>query len=418
TPVREDDGEWLRLEVVTRGRRIWLRAWKAVVGRAMLYLLDSNDPANFPADRGITSELYGGGPQLRLTQESAPGMGGWQLLRRLGLGPEVCHLNEGHAAFAVLERARDFMESTAQPFDVAFAVTRAGNVFTTHTPVAAGFDRFPPDLVARALDGYARKGLGISIERLLGFGRERPEDASEPFNMALLAMRGSTAVNGVSRLHGDVSREIFQPLFPRWPRHEVPIGYVTNGVHVPTWDSAEADDLWTRACGKRRWVDGQGTPLADGLRSVGDAELWALRNANRAALVTDVRERFSRQRAAAGAPAAETEAAAPGFRPPGPPPPLPPPLAHLHHPHPPLSHPPHPGAPRSQGPRAVAPDPGRPAPARRPRQGAPRRHGRTAHGEAVDRVHAPARCRALGRVPGRLRHAARRAARAGRRRVD
>jgi len=261
TPVREDDGEWLRLEVVTRGRRVWLRAWKAIVGRTMLYLLDSNDPANSPADRGITSELYGGGLQLRLIQEIALGIGGWHLLRRIGLRPEVCHLNEGHAAFAVLERARDFMESTGQPFDVALAVTRGGNVFTTHTPVAAGFDRFPPDLVARALDGYARKGLGISIEQLLGLGRERPQDTSEAFNMALLAIRGSTAVNGVSRLHGHVSREIFQSLFPRWPRQEVPIGYVTNGVHAPTWDSADADDLWTRACGKRRWVDGQGTPL-------------------------------------------------------------------------------------------------------------------------------------------------------------
>jgi starch phosphorylase len=315
TPVREDDGEWLRLEVATRGRRVWLRAWKAVVGRTMLYLLDSNDPANSPADRGITSELYGGGLQLRLIQEIALGIGGWHLLRRIGLRPEVCHLNEGHAAFAVLERARDFMESTGQPFDVALAVTRGGNVFTTHTPVAAGFDRFPPDLVTRALDGYARKGLGIPVERLLGLGRERPEDASEPFNMALLAMRGSAAVNGVSRLHGHVSREIFQPLFPRWPRQEVPIGYVTNGVHVPTWDSAAADDLWTRACGKRRWVDGQGTSLEDGLRCAGDAELWTLRNANRAALVADVRDRLSRQRAAAGATAAETEAAAQVFRP-------------------------------------------------------------------------------------------------------
>src|SRR5215470_2296091 len=209
TPVREDDGEWLRLEVATRGRRVWLRAWKAVVGRTMLYLLDSNDPANSPADRGITSQLYGGGAQLRLIQEIALGIGGWHLLRRLGLRPEVCHLNEGHAAFAVLERARDFMGSTGQPFDVALAVTRGGNVFTTHTPVAAGFDRFSPDLVTRALDGYARKGLGIPVERVLALGRERPDDASEAFNMALLAIRGSTAVNGVSRLHGQVSRTLF-----------------------------------------------------------------------------------------------------------------------------------------------------------------------------------------------------------------
>ena len=149
------------------------------MGRTTLYLLDSNDPANSPADRGITSELYGGGPPLRLIQEIALGIGGWHLLRRLGLQPEVCHLNEGHAAFAVLERARDFMEDTGQPFDVALAVTRGGNVFTTHTPVAAGFDRFAPDLVARALDGYARKGLGISVRAAPG-ARARASRTTPP----------------------------------------------------------------------------------------------------------------------------------------------------------------------------------------------------------------------------------------------
>jgi starch phosphorylase len=315
TPVREDDGEWLRLDVTTRGRRVWLRAWQARVGRTTLYLLDSNDPANTPADRGITSELYGGGPPLRLIQEIALGIGGWHLLRRLGLQPDVCHLNEGHAAFAVLERARDFMEATRQPFDVALAVTRGGNVFTTHTPVAAGFDRFAPDLVARALDGYARKGLGIPVEQLLALGRERPDDASEAFNMALLAIRGSTAVNGVSRLHGQVSRSLFQSLFPHWPRQEVPIGYVTNGVHAPTWDSAPADDVWTRACGKNRWVDAPEGAPAVSLQSVRDADLWGMRNANRAALVADVRDRLSRQRAATGATAAEVQEVAQVFRP-------------------------------------------------------------------------------------------------------
>jgi starch phosphorylase len=315
TPVREDDGEWLRLEVATRGRKVWLRAWQARVGRTTLYLLDSNDPANSPADRGITSELYGGGPALRLIQEIALGIGGWHLLRRLGLRPDVCHLNEGHAAFAVLERARGFIEDTGQPFDVALAATRGGNVFTTHTPVAAGFDRFAPELVTRALDGYARKGLGIPVERLLALGRERPGDAAEAFNMALLAIRGSTAVNGVSRLHGQVSRVIFQPLFPRWPQREIPIGHVTNGVHAPTWDSEAADELWTRACGKRRWVDPPEDTLAASLRAVPDADLWAMRNANRAALVADVRERVARQLAATGAAAAEMQASARVFDP-------------------------------------------------------------------------------------------------------
>ena len=247
TPLRQPNGEWLRLEIALPGYSVWLRAWQVQVGRVKLYLLDSNDAANFPAHRGITSELYGGGPELRLKQELLLGIGGWRLLRALGVQPEVCHLNEGHAAFAVLERARNFMEETGQPFEVALAVTRAGNLFTTHTAVAAGFDRFAPALIEQYLGGYAEKKLGIALHDLLALGRQNPTDSSEPFNMAYLAIRGSGAVNGVSRLHGKVSRRLFLPLFPRWPEDEIPIGHVTNGVHMPTWDSAPADDLWTKA---------------------------------------------------------------------------------------------------------------------------------------------------------------------------
>ena len=145
TPLRQANGEWLRLEIALPGYSVWLRAWQVQVGRVKLYLLDSNDAANFPAHRGITSELYGGGPELRLKQELLLGIGGWRLLcARSGFEPEVCHLNEGHAAFAVLERARDFMDETGQSFEVALAATRVGNLFTTHTAVAAGFDRFAP----------------------------------------------------------------------------------------------------------------------------------------------------------------------------------------------------------------------------------------------------------------------------------
>ena len=214
TPLRQPNGEWLRLEIALPGYSVWLRAWQVQVGRVKLYLLDSNDAANIPAHRGITSELYGGGPELRLKQELLLGIGGWRLLDALGIQPEVCHLNEGHAAFAVLERARSFMEATGQPFEVALAVTRAGNLFTTHTAVAAGFDRFAPALIEQYLGGYAEERLGISLHDLLALGRQDPDDASEPFNMAYLAIRGSGAVNGVSRLHGEVSRRIFEPLFP------------------------------------------------------------------------------------------------------------------------------------------------------------------------------------------------------------
>ena len=271
-PLRTANGEWLRLQLDLPGYPIWLRAWQVQVGRLKLYLLDSNDAANFPAYRGITSELYGGGPYLRLMQELILGIGGWRLLVALGIEPEVCHLNEGHAALAVLERARGFMQAAGQSFEVALAVTRAGNLFTTHTAVAAGFDRFDPALVERCLGGYVQRELGISLHDMLALGRRDPNNSAENFNMAYLAIRGSGAVNGVSRLHGKVSRRLFEPLFPRWPTLEVPVGHVTNGIHVPSWDSAAADDLWTGACGKFRWL-GTTDALERDIRRVSDASL-------------------------------------------------------------------------------------------------------------------------------------------------
>jgi starch phosphorylase len=300
TPLRYPNGEWLRLEVALPGYSVWLRAWQAQVGRVNLYLLDSNDAGNFPAHRGITSELYGGGAELRLKQEMVLGIGGWRLLRALGLQPEVCHLNEGHAALAMLERAYSFMQETAQPFEVALAVTRAGNLFTTHTAVAAGFDRFAPALIEEYLGAYAQKKLGITLDQLLALGREKPNDPSESFNMAYLAIRGSGAVNGVSRLHGEVSRHLFGPLFPDWPADEVPIGHVTNGVHMPTWDSAAADDLWTTTCGKDRWL-GTTETLEQDIRRVSDESLWNFRIAASKSLVEYTRARLSRQLAASGA---------------------------------------------------------------------------------------------------------------------
>ena len=299
-PLRQPNGEWLRLEIVLPGYSVWLRTWQVQVGKTKLYLLDTNDLANLPAHRGITSELYGGGPELRLKQELLLGIGGWRLLATLGLKPEVCHLNEGHAAFAVLERARSFMQENAQPFDVALAVTRAGNLFTTHTAVTAGFDRFAPALIEQYLGGYAEKKLGITLHDLLALGRQNPNDSSESFNMAYLAIRGSGAVNGVSRLHGKVSRNLFEPLFPHWPADEVPVGHVTNGVHMPSWDSAAADDLWTEACGKDRWL-GTTETLEQDIRRITDARLWQFRTAASQPLIDYARQRLARHYAAAGA---------------------------------------------------------------------------------------------------------------------
>jgi starch phosphorylase len=308
TPLRHPHGEWLRLEIALPGYSVWLRAWQVQVGRVKLYLLDSNDAANFPAHRGITSELYGGGPELRLKQELLLGIGGWRLLRELGIEPEVCHLNEGHAAFAVLERARNFMEEAEQPFEVALAATRAGNLFTTHTAVAAGFDRFAPALIEQYLRWYAEKRLGITLHDLLALGRQNPNDSSETFNMAYLAIRGSGAVNGVSRLHGKVSRHLFRSLFRHWPEDEIPVGHVTNGVHMPTWDSAPADDLWTAACGKGRWL-GTTETLEQDIRQVSDATLWKFRTAASKSLVEYARGRLSRQLAASGASAEAVDGA-------------------------------------------------------------------------------------------------------------
>lgn len=298
-PVRDAIGEWLRIPLHLPEATVWVRSWQANVGRTRLYLLDTNDPANLPTHRCITSQLYGGGPELRLQQEIVLGLAGWRLLYALGIRPEVCHLNEGHAAFAVLERALSYMEEHHQPFDVALMVTRAGNLFTTHTSVEVSLDRFPPRLIRQYLERYAEHNLRLGFDELLSLGRRNRLDNSEPFNMASLAIRGSGAVNGVSRLHSRVSKRLFQPLFPRWPEAEVPVGYVTNGVHVPSWDSVEADKLWSLKCGKERW---RGTlQTTDNLQSATDEELWELRTKARRGLIEYTRERLSRQRALQGA---------------------------------------------------------------------------------------------------------------------
>lgn len=296
-PLRTANGEWLRLKVELPGWALWIRTWEAFVGRTKLYLLDSNDIANFPAHRGITSELYGGDLELRLKQELILGIGGWRLLKAIGIHPQICHMNEGHAAFVVLERAFSFMQQTGQPFDVALTATRAGNLFTTHTAVAAGFDRFPPDLIVKYLGNYAQNNLSIGSDALLSLGQLHPGD---DFNMAFLAIRGSGYVNGVSKLHGEVSRHLFADLFPRWPLSEIPIGYVTNGVHTPSWDSPFSDALWTHACEKRPWSE-KTEELSAQIRGLPDTAIWQMRNASRARLVEQAHTRLSRQLAARGA---------------------------------------------------------------------------------------------------------------------
>jgi glycogen phosphorylase len=295
-PVISSEGGWLRVPLELPGRTLWLRVWRANVGRVDLYLLDANEPINSPVDRGITAKLYGGPPETRLLQELVLGIGGWRALHALGIAPSIAHLNEGHTAFVVLERARQLMDKQSLSFRDALWATRAGNVFTTHTSVAAGLDRFSPELIAKYFPerGPYLRQLSIGLPELMALGRIAAGNSAEPFNMAYLAVRGSAQVNGVSQLHGAVSRRLFSPLYPRRPEREVPIGHITNGVHVPTWDSRSADVLWTQAGGKARWSGTVGQ-LQEGVAKLTDYELWAMRNAERAELILYARARLAEQ---------------------------------------------------------------------------------------------------------------------------
>ena len=297
-PLLDEKGDWLLVKVELPGRMLTLKTWEVRIGRTRLFLLDSNDPRNTPQDRGITSKLYGGGEEMRLQQEIVLGIGGWRLLKELGIDCNVCHLNEGHAAFAAIERIKGFMEQTGCSFQVALNCIRAGNIFTTHTPVDAAFDRYPASMFAP----YARlycKQIGLDEKEFYGLGRKDPDDQGEPFNMAYLAMNCSLFINGVSKLHGKVSRHIFQPLFPRWPVREIPVGHVTNAVHVPSWESKFADMLWCGVCGHDRWL-GTLETIGDEIGSIPDEQLWELRAKGRLDLIEFVRKRLRWQAAASG----------------------------------------------------------------------------------------------------------------------
>lgn len=305
---RDAEGWPLMVAVPLPGRVVSLLVWRAQVGRVPLYLLDANLPTNSPADRGITAQLYGGDQEMRLQQEIVLGIGGWRALAALGVRPQVCHLNEGHAACVVLERARQLQEEAGVSFQEALTATAAGNVFTTHTPVPAGFDRFPPDLFARYFSAYAEEA-GVSLDELLSLGRCDPYNPAEPFNMVLLALRHANSCNGVSRLHAATSRRLFRSAFPRLPDLEIPIDAVTNGVHVGSWLSeamgrllkthvhASADEFPDQA----DWA---------GVHAIPDALIWEALGRGRERLVTFARERLRRQLGQRGIPGEEARARA------------------------------------------------------------------------------------------------------------
>lgn len=294
TPLLDSDGSWMDVATSFLCREVLFRVWVAQVGRVKLYLLDSNHPCNQPRDRGITSQLYGGGTELRLVQEIALGIGGWRLLEQLGIEVDICHLNEGHAAFATLERVRAYCTKHRVDFWQALWATRSGNLFTTHTPVTAGFDRYPSDLLRRYA-GETAPEMGVSLEDILALGRVNPKNEQEEFNMAYLAMRTCAYSNGVSELHGKVSQRIFQPLFPRWPEREVPVGHVTNGVHIPSWVSGASNTLWQQLYGDRLWQQAETGITPEHWNSVDDERLWQLSSSGRARLVDYARLRYQRQ---------------------------------------------------------------------------------------------------------------------------
>jgi starch phosphorylase len=292
-PAVDADDAWVKIVLQLPGRPLYLRVWQANVGRVHLYLLDSNDALNSPDDRGITAKLYPSNPELRFLQQIVLGIGGWTTLSRMGVDAEICHLNEAHTALALVERARRFMKKAGVSFREAWWATRAGNIFTTHTAVAAAFDAFPSQLIAKYSLNYLNE-FGIPLRELLALGRSSPTDDDEPFKPAYLALRGCARTNAVSALHGKVSRKLFAPLFPRWPVDEVPITHITNGVHMPSWDSERADEIWTRACGKRRWHGGV-TQLREAIAGVSDEALWNLAAETRGRLVRYARERLAAQ---------------------------------------------------------------------------------------------------------------------------
>jgi starch phosphorylase len=287
-PVLDPAGARLIIHVQYPHGAVHAQLWKVQVGRVPLLLLDSNLQENDPADRAITGSLYGGDQEFRVRQEIMLGIGGIHALEAVGLPPTVCHMNEGHSAFLALERIGRVMRERGVRFQVASEANSAGNIFTTHTPVAAGNDAFDPRLVSRYLEPY-RAALGVSEGDLLALGRVDPRDGAAPFSMPVLAIRAADHCNAVSELHGEVSRRMWQGMWPGLPTHEIPIKSITNGVHTASWVAAEVGALYTRYLGPR-WAEHTDDPeLWERASEIPDTELWQVHEHRRHRLVQHAR---------------------------------------------------------------------------------------------------------------------------------
>jgi glycogen phosphorylase len=287
-------GEATTVKIETRSGTIRVKIWRIKVGRCDLFLLDSNVEGNAPEDRELTSRLYGGDGRTRIRQELLLGVGGFRALRALGVTPGVLHLNEGHSGFAILEAIRHRM--TDEGLDFERAATRVARevVFTTHTPVPAGHDRFSADLIEEHL-GPLREALGLSSQRLMELGRENPDDRAEDFCMTVLGLKFARRANAVSSLHGEVSRTMWKGLYPGKQEDEVPIGHITNGVHVPSWLAPQMVRLYDRHLGSGWQIRGGESSLWDAVEKIDDAELWETHLSLKSRLLEFVRLRVVEQ---------------------------------------------------------------------------------------------------------------------------
>jgi starch phosphorylase len=294
-PALDAAGQQIRLALVFPGRDVHVQVWRVQVGRISLFLLDADMDENTPADRAITSRLYGGDRDMRIRQELLLGIGGLRALDVLGQRPEVCHLNEGHSAFLTLERIRQLMVEQELSFDEARALASSGMVFTTHTPVAAGHDAFEAGTIDYYLGDYYRE-LGLSRSEFMSLGRLHPSDEAEPFSMTILALRLAARSNGVSMLHGHLSRRLWGGVWPGLAEEEVPTGSVTNGVHVKTWLAPDFDDLYENMQTLTEWNGSlEATPRVKAIDDVPARDLWDRHERLRGELVHWVRARLASQ---------------------------------------------------------------------------------------------------------------------------